>query len=438
MTVREVSIKDIGNIRDLTFKASQVTVISGSNGEGKTNILRALQAPFEGGHHPELIRRGCDRGEIRITLSDGKTIALVVTPKESKLTIKALDGSIVPKPATFVKQLAAGFAFDPIAMIAAPVKDRVKFLLEAMPLEFHPTELDEACGGDSRVTDPLDLQGMNNFLAGREDMRTDTNRRLKQLDGYIQTTRSSLPDDDEIDWRVKHAELSDQLEAARKEVADLVSQAKVDTNLLTGEIREKLAASIDEIKAEAQRKIDDATAAAQAEQQRIQALAGKTLAEMRAPIDERIEQLAGEVAAAEVRSAAQLKAKGQREMLAKLERDRKALLDESLALDGQIDALRKLKQRKLEALPVKGVEVRDGRIYVDGLDFDTQLNTAAQYALCFELASLKLGSLPFVICDRAESMDTENFRMLVDGAKQAGLQLAVTRVTEGELQVTAA
>ena len=124
--ISEVEIKNIKGIESLSFKAGAVTILSGSNGAGKSSVIDAVGAIFDGGHDPSLLRNGTDQGEVKITLDDGSTIRKRVTPTKSDLEVRNPQGGIVKRPAEHVKALAQSFAFDPIGLVSAPKKDRAK------------------------------------------------------------------------------------------------------------------------------------------------------------------------------------------------------------------------------------------------------------------------------------------------------------------------
>src|SRR5690606_21563035 len=108
------------------------------------------------------------------------------------------------------------------------------------------------------------------------------------------------------------------------------------------------------------------------------------------------------------------------------ERSRK--LTEAL---GRLDAL---KLGPLQKLPIPGLEVRDGDIYRDGVPFD-RLNRAQQVQIAIDVARLRAGRLGLVCVDGLECLDRETFEAFCEQAAASDLQLIVSRVTEGELEV---
>ncbi len=147
LRVENIKITDIKAIANLEFKAGTVTVISGPNGVGKSSVLHSLATLFDGGHDPDLIRRGAKKGEVVIGLSDGVTIKKSITLKGSIVKVTTENGGLVKSPQTYVKSLTHGMAFDPVAFVDATPKQRLGFLLDAMPITFTAEQLQETLGG---------------------------------------------------------------------------------------------------------------------------------------------------------------------------------------------------------------------------------------------------------------------------------------------------
>jgi hypothetical protein len=105
------------------------------------------------------------------------------------------------------------------------------------------------------------------------------------------------------------------------------------------------------------------------------------------------------------------------------------------AMTSKLEAIDRMKQKKLADLPISGVEIRDGGFYCDGLPFDS-LNTAAQYLKAFEVGALQPGNLGLMIADKLESLGPANWQLFQDAAVQSGFQIFATRVTEGPLAIS--
>jgi len=100
------------------------------------------------------------------------------------------------------------------------------------------------------------------------------------------------------------------------------------------------------------------------------------------------------------------------------------------ALTGVVDALRALESRVLGSIPVDGLAVKDGEVYLRDVPFP-RLSGAEQVQLAVEVARLGIGPLPLILCDRLESLDAERLEALRKRVSEVGLQLVATRVAAG-------
>ena len=135
MKVQKIKISNILGITELEFTPEGFNEISGPNGTGKTSVLEAIKSVVaHSGHDATLLRKGADKGEVVLVLDDGTELAKRVTPKSSPLTVTQ-GGSKVAKPTDVIRQLTDLLSVNPVDFLRAPKKDRVRVLLETMPLE---------------------------------------------------------------------------------------------------------------------------------------------------------------------------------------------------------------------------------------------------------------------------------------------------------------
>ena len=81
-----------------------------------------------------------------------------------------------------------------------------------------------------------------------------------------------------------------------------------------------------------------------------------------------------------------------------------------------------------------GLEVKGGDIFRDGVQFD-RLNTAQKVDIAIQVAALRAKGLGVVCVDGLECLDPETWEAFKVAAVESGLQLFVTRVTDGPLTV---
>lgn len=436
MRIAQIKISNILGIAELEFTPAGFNEISGPNGTGKTSVLEAIKAALSTGHDATLLRNGAEKGEAVLILDDGTELTKTVTADKS--TNKArVGGKLASRPAETIKALTDLYSANPIEFLRARKQDRVKVLLETMPLEADIAKLQEITGI------PVTAAPGTHALAVIEtlhkevyDDRTGTNRAVKEKDNAINQLKLAMPEapggvegsEDEIIAKVKEADESRVTELDRI------------TAKLTG-IKKENQAKIDEIRAEAQRQIDAIKAKAiadveaiQTEERHIEGLAGqqreRTIqkhTDTVAPLNTALESIKSNRSAHAKREQAMQTIKQMQHDLTGLQAD----------VARQTKALSDLEQYKadlLAALPIPGVEVKDGEIYRDGVHFD-RLNTAQQVWVAVEIAKLRAGNLGVCCVDGIELLDPKAFEEFKAQALESNLQLFVSRVTGEEFEV---
>ncbi|MNO74029.1 hypothetical protein D3C76_650140 [compost metagenome] len=348
-----------------------------------------------------------------------------------------VDGKATSRPAEALKALTDLYSANPIEFLRARKQDRVKVLLETMPLEADTEKLAEITGI------PVTAQPGTHALAVIDavykevyDDRTGTNRAVKEKDNTINQLRLAMP---EAPGGVEGSE--DEL-IAQVRAADEAKTTELDriSTKLTG-LKAENQKKIDAIRAEAQRQIDEikAKAAADAEaitteERRIEGLAGtqreKTIqkhADAIAPLNTALNSI-------KENRGAHAKREQAMQTIQQMETE---LVDLQGDAARQTKALADLEQYKndlLASLPIPGVEVKDGEIYRDGVVFD-RLNTAQQVWVAIEIAKLRAGNLGVSCVDGIELLDPAAFEEFKKQSLASNLQLFVSRVSSEEFAV---
>nr|DAM52137.1 MAG TPA: STRUCTURAL MAINTENANCE OF CHROMOSOMES PROTEIN [Caudoviricetes sp.] len=436
MRIAQIKISNILGIAELEFTPEGFNEISGPNGTGKTSVLEAIKSALSTGHDATLLRKGAEKGEAVLVLDDGTELSKTVTADKSTSKVR-VDGKLTSRPAEAIKKLTDALSINPIDFLRARKQDRVKVLLETMPLE---ADLDKLAG---MTGIPVTAEPGTHALSVIEvvykevyDDRTGTNRAVKEKDNAINQLKLAMPEapggvegsEDELQAKVRSAE--------EEKTAELDRIAAK----LTG-IKKTNQQKIDEIRAEAQRQIDAIKAKAvadveaiQTEERRIEGLAGqqreKTIqkhADTVAPLNTALESIKANRSAHAKREQA----------MQTIQQMEKELIDLHADVARQTKALADLDQYKadlLASLPIPGVEVKDGEIYRDGVHFD-RLNTAQQVWVAVEIAKLRAGALGVCCVDGIELLDPNAFEEFRKQALESNLQLFVSRVTGDEFQV---
>lgn len=449
MKVIKISIKNILGLESLDIEPGSVTQISGENGSGKTSCLDAIRCALGSGHDATLLRQGAEEGEIVLVLDDGTEIKKQITAEKSDLTVKHPTFGRISKPATYLKKLADALSLNPVEFLTAPAKSRVNILLEAIPMQVNADQLGfvpaVALNGISLDGHALDVIGK--IERSIYDLRTGVNRASREKAATVRQMTETLPADaPEGDWgqvlqaaneeyRQLQQTVSATLAAIDREKAEAQRAAEDEYHSHCEAVKKALEEAIEKLRADAQIEIDQslsgcAEACNKAEDYRMQqrVAAEQDYRPKEAALKEKIGQ-----AKAMVEQVA--KSESTRGFIATLTKDAEALEVESTRLTHAMDQLEILKASLLDKLPIEGLEVKDGDIYVGGLPFD-RVNESKRIRLAIEIAKLRAGSLGLVAVDGLERLDAKTFEAFKKAAAKSKLQFVISRVTEGPLAIS--
>lgn len=436
MQVNRIRINNILGIDQLEFTAGQFNEISGKNGQGKTSVLEAVKAALQGGHDATLLRTGAEKGEIVLVLDDGTEISKRVTPASSPLTV-VQDGQKAKRPTEVLKTLTDMMSVNPVDFLRAPKSLRTRVLLEAMPLEADAEKLSAITGT------PVDIEPGVHALAAIEtvrkqvfDDRTGTNRAVKEKDATINQLKLAMPDAP-AGVTGSEDEINDQLTAARtaqdnelERIANKLTGIRSDSQGKVDAIRAKLQADIDALKAAAVAQVE----ALQADLSNIENLAAQQRERTIKAFNDAASPLSQALAAIKANRSAVAKREQAMETVAQLEEELKQLQEDAARQTKALDEIDAYKLALLAELPIPGLEVIDGELYRDGVQFD-RLNTAQQVDIAVEVAKLRAGPLKIACVDGIELLDSDAFEAFRERAIESGLQLFVSRVSDGDFEV---
>lgn len=420
-TITKVTIRNVKGIEFLSFIAGQINVLSGKNGVGKSSVLDAIQGIFDGGHDPGLIRNGAEKADVELHLSEGSIIRKITTQKQSVLNVITNDGGIVRSPKSFVEDLAVSFAYDPLALVTAKPAERMRWLLEHMPIEFTGAELNDALKIIKyRDHERITLDRLNQLAEGIRSTRTDVNRKARDREGMLRRQQEAIGEDDGTDWKARLAELSAEQSSLEKDIAAGKAQVEAQAERLRGERRQKAQEEIQAIK--------DRLASELAE---IDSQAADVLKDGQAEATARLSTIAVEIATANEKHAQQLRNAGARQNLEQIRKEMSEANAQAFDLSNQLEAIDKLKRTKLSDIPIPGLDIKDGEIYVDGVPWE-HLNTSSQDIVSMQIGAMGLRKLPLMILERSEHVDDERWANVMAGLRDAGIQVFAERVTAKE------
>lgn len=379
---------------DLTFdQDAGLYAISGRNEQGKSSILDALEAVIAGAQAPKVpmpIRKGAESARIVATFDD---LVVTRTYKGGKTSIDVRNGEGLKYADS--RGIMAGLfdriALDPIAFARMPEKEQVGVLVGL--IGFDPSEI------DGRIRD-------------EEARRTEVGRERDRVAGALQSIPE--PAKDTPDDEVSAAALAEQRDDVRRDIADvertLVNAAREamyrdERAAEVDALRQKLAMA-EEVLAEC---VADATRAA----------GWAESAKARRPeLVQQEEGLTLELASIDATNAA-VRAKGAR---AHLSAEHARYVATWQQHKENIEALRAEKAAKFAgaALPVDGLTIDDGAVYVDGIPA-SQLSSGARIRLGFDIVAAVDPALRAIVIRDAAMLDAENLRHIDDLARERDL-----------------
>lgn len=453
MKASRISIRNIGGIERLEVNdVGGGLRIRGRNGAGKTSFISALQALFQGGSRPELIRQGAEDAEIEIVLEEGDLPPLLlkrrITAKGSTIKIQRRDGEKVEevkRPQEFIASILDALSFDPVAFLTAKPEERNAAVLQALPMPV-PREQLEQIGRE--FFQGRDLQSGHALIAIDQvheriyDERTAVNRVVKEKADTANQLRDSLPPAEELkeDWSAKLKALIQDRDTFQAAKAD---ELKVLQARMKGSAEPVLVAyekAMRTLRLEKDQRLKDLHEHFQAEEQKLIAQKQGLLEEIgRRQSDEeqaimqryaeQLQDLAGEISQAQEKAQGQARSRGALETVRTMEDQARNAKAESDDLTNRLNRLDRLKAELLGKLPVKGLEVKGGKFFFEGIPFD-QVNLSRRIILAVEILKLRAGKLKLVILDNAEHLDRKHREELESKCREAGFQLFETIVDD--------
>jgi len=421
MQVANIQIRNILGIKTLEFKPGKITVISGKNKAGKTSFLEALKGAVGGGHDGKLLRNGADEGEIVLVFDNGEKLSKKMTADKSKMTFEDAEGKKMKIGATYLKDIIDPVGLNPIQILTADPKARIKMLLNSVPMEMPVDEIKFISGLDRTDKDGHPLTVIEVIRKDIFEERAFVNKEAANLESVVDEMRKTIPfQEDKKDWAVEVGTLRTQKEKLVKSHDEDVTKTKTDTYDLICKLEKSANEEISVLKETLAENIEKARSEYQ-----------EFLDRRRLEYDEEAHPLIEKIMEADQNSKNQHKISGAVEFVEKKGAEIKMLEKDAQGKTDQIRDLDKLKGELMENLPVKDLKVFDGDIYIEDIPFDT-LNEAAKIRFCLMIAGLRKTKLPLVCVDGLEALDEEVFKIFKEEAEKTDMQFFVTRVSDEE------
>ncbi len=403
MTILELTARDFCRLTAVQLEPSgDSVVLSGSNGQGKTSVIRAIDSALGGSSAAPArpIRDGAKNGAFTLTLGgpDGPELVIekLFVDGREKLFVKNADGVRQGKPQRVIDQLL-GACIDPVEFAqppgaktaAAADKERLRMLAEIAPL-------------------PIDLEAWKRERDEVFAERTNVSRALKEAsaltDGRVPV---EVPARVDVDAQIAALQSAEHVTSRRAEAEKAITNARE---------------TITEIESQIERLQDKA----QEQEDRI-ARAEAYLAENGEALD--VDALRESISSA---SSAN-------EGAAQAESDNRVLVDNqerhgrlSASVRSLTDTIASLDAKKAEvlasvALPAEGLAIDEDGVLLNGRPF-AAASTSEQIRASVRVAAAMAGRLRVVLVRDGNALDPASMAEILAFAREEGLQLWVERV----------
>jgi len=379
-----------------------LVVLSGANDQGKTSILDAILAAFQGGKAAKTtsqpIRNGQDTAWVRVEIDE-----YIITRRWTKddagtLTVESHDHAKYQSPQKLLDALVGSMSFDPYAFIGMTASEQVNALVEAIgdALPFNPKELAAERKG---------------IFDRRTEVGRDADRLAAQVQGYPDLDENLPETEVSLSELIKETELIAHHNRGIDELESGLRKAQADMQSSSDRIEQAKRALED-----AENDNHFAILAATELEKKIASSQRKNLDD----VNERIQLL--ETTNARIR---QQKARQQVAEAAEKKKGEKA----QLTL-----ALKEIDKKKADGIaaanfPDPKLSFNDDGVTYNGIPF-SQASTAQQLRAAVAVAIAANPRLRVIRIDKGESLDTKQLALLEELAAEHNTQVWISRVDE--------
>lgn len=429
MNIQKIKIANLLGIEELEFDPGKFTLIEGKNGSGKTSILESIKHALNGGHDAKLLRNGSDKGEIVLVLDDGVQLTKTVTPNKSDVKIFDKEGNRINKPQTYIDRLIDMLSVNPVQFLTSDKKNRVNYLLEAIPMKLTKDHLEKSLNGMSgRVRD--DLNGHALEVIGRiykqfYDERTGINRALKEKSATMTQLKESVSD-----FNSSPKEITDKIKVLENKKGEMESKKSM---FMEQAVRNRMK-KLDDEEERFREEVNRLRLEHEENKEAIHNHFDSQKTDIQSKFEEKYLPLLSELTLLQEQAKQYASHEKTRELVEQFHRECQNLKEESEKLSGALTGLDNLKEDLLRELPIQGLEIKEGEIYCKDIIFD-KLNTAEQVKIAVEVAKLRANELGIICVDGIERLDNDTFNEFKHKAIESGLQMIVTKVGDSELRI---
>ena len=426
MKLAHISIKNILGIQELEIEPGKINIISGHNEAGKTSVMEAIKVATQGGNDATLISKGAEKGEIVLVFDNFSQITRTLERgKTGKIKYTDANGINIPSPQSALNQLFDKISINPIEFMKQSGKDRLETLLTAINIDIPVEDIKAKLNGSAaKVKFHPELNGLaliDNISAQIFEERTVTNRLLKQSQSHaveLSQTLESMDKTEVTELKNQYEELQTKKTEIREESHQkemyVVRNSLFEISVYETEMDQKIAElkeGLSKFKDTANQKKDEAVKAIhEAETKQTEGIIS-TISELKVKIDN-----------------AQI-VENTKENLTKAQKSLREYQKQSESMTNELDSLKVLKTSITNELPITGLTIHEGEIFVDDIPYE-RLNTAKQLEIALEVAKLRAGKLNLICVDGIEVFDSKTLATFKELAQKTDHQYFLTRVTD--------
>ena len=410
----QLTAENIKRLRAVSISLSDgVTVIGGRNAQGKSSLLDALMFLLMGKRHPDpkLLREGEEKGFVQAETEDFIIKRTITEAGNVNLTIKAKDnkGSF-NSPQAVIDSMTSRACFDPLEFARMKPVDQLEQLRKLVGID----------------TDKYDLEAKRIY-----DQRTEVNREFKSLEAEV----AGASVDESATKFIDPAAVEDKLKSIKETqqaVFNAKGEASAEWHTLQGfeNTKRTLQKRVDSLEKEltelksqlanVEEKVESQTAVFEAAKYQAQ--------EIEQEIPDQLQLFA------ELKSIANHNENVQRTRYYRekiLMRDEKRR--ESEEMTRSIDRLMIEKKKAIEQaeMPIEGLSFDRSGVLFNGHPFE-QSSGAERLKASVAISAAMNPQMPVMIVRDGSLLDRDNMAILIEFAKEKGLQILVERVEKDE------
>jgi DNA repair exonuclease SbcCD ATPase subunit len=380
MNIVALKIKNFLSITDVEIMPGKINQIVGSNNQGKTSIIKAIEFAIKGSADGSLVRFGEDAAEVVVELSDSTNIKRRIN-SEGKQTVKvSKDGFAAQSPQSLLDGLFESSSFNPLDLLDP--KKRADAILNSIDIKVDEAVLTEELKESEFVKilmPPLDYsqhglkvidQAYKYFYQRRAEANKDAADKKKRYETYV----ADLPKENPLNETREQIQAELDAAKAKKDEAEKKLESVIQTHVKNREAQARADKYI-----QAVTDIEKQLAALEARKLEGQKFVDSALSEVSDALED---DMPYRTACSEIAvHMEQIKAKFSQVDRFESVQKQKGMVDDMKAqwdraqsvadgLTKKVDALGGPVKKKLMAsaeMPVDGLEYKDGAFLVDGV-----------------------------------------------------------------------